>query len=94
MNDFIKGTITGAVAAVVVFGVIVGLVYCNHRDKELLEYAEQQTELQVLREDYVSRNPDELLELPGVRGAVDGASTDFERRRDELLQQFRSGLAD
>jgi hypothetical protein len=79
---------------VLLFGVMIGLWYCNQRDKELIEYAERQMELRELYEDYSGCAADELLELPGVRGAVDGASGEFERRRDELLQRFRGGLAD
>jgi hypothetical protein len=93
MNNFKMGFIAGAAASVIIFGLILGLVYFHFRDKELIEYAEKQIEIESLREDYRSRDPVEFLEVPGVRGAVDDAAGEFQRKRDEALQRFRSGLS-
>ena len=95
LTDFGKGFILGALLAITVFGVIAGLTYINRRDKELIEYAEKQIEVEKLREDYRNRDPDEFLdEIPGVRRAADGAAAEFERKRDEILERFRSGRFD
>ena len=94
MTDFVKGIIAGFAFGVVLFGVIFCLWFFHKRDKELIRYVEQQQEIEALREDYVSRDPDEFLEVPGVRRAVDGAAAEFDRKRDEVLQRFRSGLID
>ena len=95
MTNFIKGFFIGALVVLVVFGVIGALKYLNKRDKELIEYAEKQIELQELREDITHREPAEFVDtMPGVRGAVDGAAAEFERKRDEALQRFRSKRTD
>ena len=95
MSNFIKGIITGVVATLIIVGVVCGLVYFHKRDKEILQYVEQQMEIEALREDYSNRDPVEFLEtVPDVRRAADGAAADFDRKRDEAVQRFRSGLAD
>jgi len=95
MSNFIKGIITGVVATLIIVGVVCGLVYFHKRDKEILQYVEQQMEIEALREDYSNRDPVEFLEtIPDVRGAADGASADFIRKRDEAVQRFRSRFAD
>jgi len=94
LTDFAQGLIIGFLAAVIIFGVVCGLVYFNKRDKEILEYAEKQIEIQDLREDVINRDPDEFLEIPDVRRAADGAAAEFERKRDEILERFRSRNAD
>ena len=94
ITDFWKGFITGAVALAVVFGVVLFFVLSNVREKEIIRYVEIQREIEELREDYVSRDPVEFIDaVPGVRESVDGAYSDFERKRDEALYRFRSGLA-
>ena len=37
---------------------------------------------------------DEFFEIPDVRRAADGAAAEFDRKRDEALQRFRSGYFD
>jgi len=93
-TDFGKGFIAGFVLAVIIFGVILTLMYFNKRDKELVDYAKKQIEIEELREDYGNRDPDDFLEIPDVRRAADGASAEFERKRDEALQRFRSKRVD
>ena len=94
ITDFAKGIIAGVLASVIVFGLIFAFWFFQRRDKELIEYAEKQIEIEALREDYVNRDPYEFLEDPGVRNAADGAAAEFERRRDEILQRFRNRIAD
>ena len=94
LTDFGKGMIAGFLVAAIVFGVVVGLVAHRQKGKEIVEYAERQTIIEQLREDYGNRDPYEFLEDPGVRGAADGAAADFERRRDEALLRFRNRLTD
>ena len=92
-TDFAKGIITGVIAAVVLFGVIFGIWFFTKRGKELNEYEERQQEIEALREDYSNRDPYVFLDdIPGVRGAANNAYAEFERNRDEILQQFRDGL--
>jgi hypothetical protein len=93
LTDFGKGIIAGVIASAIVCGVIFALHFLYKRDKELAEYVEKQEAVEALREDYVSRDPVEFLDIPGVRGAVDGAAAEFERKRDEVLQRFRNRLA-
>ena len=94
---FWYGFLAGMLFAGILFGVGYGIVLIHNRNKELsnyaLEYAEKQNEIEVLREDYIHRDPVEFLEIPGVRGAADGAAAEFDRKRDEVLQRFRGGLA-
>ena len=94
LTEFGKGFIAGVVLAVVVFGVIFALMYFNKRDKEIVEYAEKQMEIEALREDVNNRDPSEFVDtMPDVRRAADGAAAEFERKRDEALQRFRSRLS-
>jgi len=94
-TDFGKGVIAGFVLAVIIFGVILTLMYFNKRDKELVDYAKKQIEIEELREDYSNRNPAEFLDtVPGVRRATDTAADEFERKRDEAVQRFRSRPVD
>jgi len=94
-TDFGKGFIAGVVLAVIIFGVIFTLMYFNKRDKELVDYAKKQMENEALHEDYGNRDPAEFLDtVPGVRRAADGAAAEFERKRDEALQRFRSKRTD
>jgi len=99
LTDFGKGVIAGFVLAVIIFGVIFTLMYFNKRErtygtKEIIEYAKKEMEIEELREDYGNRDPVEFLEVPDVRGAADGAAAEFERKRDEALQRFRSRNTD
>jgi len=94
LTDFWKGVIAGALVAIILFSFIAGLMYFNKRDKEFIEYVEKQMEIEEMREGLINRDPDEFLEIPGVRRAADGASAEFERKRDEIMERFRSGLAD
>jgi hypothetical protein len=94
MKTFLVGVIAGFLLAAIIFGLVAGLVYFRNRDKEIIEYEERQIEIEILREDYINRDPYEFLEVPGVRGAADDAIAEFERKRDEILQRFRNRLAD
>ena len=96
LTDFAKGIILGVVGTSIIFGLIIAFHFLNKRDKELIEYAKKQIEIEAVREDGFlqnlrNRDPDEFLDdIPGVRRAADGAAAEFERRRDEILQRFRS----
>jgi hypothetical protein len=94
LTDFAKGIIAGVVGSAIVFGIFLAFSFFQKRDKELFEYVEKQQAIENLREDYVNRDPDEFLELPGVRGAVDGATVEFLRKRDKAVQRLRSGHPD
>jgi len=94
-TDFGKGFIAGFVLAAIIFSFAVGMIFNRQKNKELIEYAERQIEIQELREDYLNRDFVEFLEtLPDVRTAADGAAAEFERKRDEILERFRSRIAD
>ena len=92
-TDFFMGIIAGFIASAVLFGVIAGFWFINKRNKELIEYAEKRQEIEAMRNDYINRNSVEFLEVPDVRGAADNAYAEFERNRDEILQQFRDRFA-
>ena len=95
LKTFLVGYIAGFVTAAILFGIVAGFIYARSRDKELVEYAEKQIEIEALREDYGNRDPLEFLDtVPGVRGAADGAAGDFDRKLNEILQRFRNRLAD
>jgi len=92
MKAFGIGFIAGFIFVAIIFGCIAGFMYSRNRDRRIIEYAEKQIEIEALREDYSNRDPLEFLEDPGVRGVADGAAAEFDRKRDEALQRFRSGL--
>jgi len=94
LTDFGYGFIIGFLAAVIIFLIIGGLVYVHHKNKERNIYVEKQIEIRELQEDYSNRSVDELLEIPDVRRAADGATDEFIRKRDDLLLRFRSRIAD
>ena len=95
ITDFGKGVIIGFCVGIIVVGMAAGLVNRHRRDKELIEYANKQLEIETMRGFYYQRDPVELIDdIPGVRGAADSAAADFERRRDEAVQRFRNQLAD
>ena len=94
LTDFAVGVIVGFLSAVIIFGFVMCLVHLRNRDKEDLEYAEKQIEIEALREDYGNRDPAEFLEVPDVRRAADSAAAEFDRKRDEILYRFRNRLAD
>jgi hypothetical protein len=94
VTDFRKGIICGFIAALIISGFAAWVFYSRNKDKEKVEYAERQIEIEALREDYVSRDPVEFLEVPGVGDAVRDARTEFDRKRDEALYRFRSGFVD
>ena len=95
LTDFAKGVIAGFIVPVIIFALIITFYFIRKRDKEIIEYAEKQIEIEALREDYSNRDPVEFLdEYPGVRGAADGAAAEFIRKRDEAVQRFRSRLVD
>jgi hypothetical protein len=94
INDFWRGVVAGIVASVIIFTVGFWLAHLNKRDKELIEYAERQMEIELLREDIINRPADEFLEVPDIRRAADGAAAEFDRKRDEAVQPFRGGYSD
>ncbi len=93
LSDFAVGLIIGFVVGVIIMSPVLVLVINRYKNKEIKEYAEMQTELQVLQEDYFNRPADEFLDDSDVRAAVDGAVGEFERRRDELLRAVRQRTA-
>ena len=93
-TDFGKGLIAGFIFTAIIFGILAGFMYRHRKDREILEYVERQQAIQALRWDYANRDPVEFLDMSGVRGAADGAITDFERRRDEAVQRFRNRFTD
>jgi len=94
MKKFWIGFIAGVVIAVIIFGFAAGFVYARNKNRGIVNYAEKQIEIEALREDYGNRDPVEFIDaVPGVRGAADGAAAEFDRKRDEALQRFRSGLS-
>ena len=91
ITDFAKGIITGFISAVIIFGVVYALWFFQKRDKELIKYVEKQIEIEAVREDYRNRDPVEYLDdIPGVRRAVDNATAEFDRKRDEAIQRIRN----
>jgi len=98
MKRFWVGFVAGGVAVGIIFGFAAGAVYSRSREKEVvrevLEYGEKRRVVEELRENYSGAGVDELLEIPGVRGAADGAKAGFERKRDEVLYRFRNRIAD
>jgi hypothetical protein len=95
LTDFAKGIIAGVLGSAIIFGVIVAFHFLNKRDKELMEYAERQIEIEAIREDYRNRDPAQFLDdIPGVRRAADKATDEFRRKRDEALQRFRNRTID
>ena len=94
LTDFGKGVLAGFLGSAILFGVVVGVMVHRMKVKEIVNYVETQQVIELLREDYVNRDPLEFLEVPGVRGAADVAAADFERRRDEIIYRFRNRLAD
>jgi len=94
LTDFAYGFIIGVLAAVILFLIIGGLVFVHYKNRESNIYVEKQIEIKALHKDYSNRSVDELLEIPDVRRAADGAAAEFERKRDEILHRFRNRLAD
>ena len=94
MSNFIKGIITGAGMMLVLVLVIIFFRFVNERDRKLLEYMEAQNEIQAIEDDYRNRDPYEFLDTPGVRGAVDNATDEFRRKRDEAVQRIRNRYPD
>jgi len=94
-TDFGKGFFTGFLIAAVIFSFAAGFVYRRSKFEEGIEYAKKREAVQAVIEDYASRDACEFVDsVPGVRTAAEGAADDFQRRRDEILERFRSGLAD
>ena len=90
VNNFKVGFVAG-----VLFGLVFAVLFFRGREKELIEYVEKQQVIESLREDYGSRDFVEFLdEVPGVRRAADGTSSEFDKRVDEILQRFRNRFAD
>ena len=94
LTDFAKGMIIGFCVGIIVVGFIAALLNRHNRNKELIEHVEKQQAIEILREDYVNRDPHEFFEIPGVRGGADNSIADFEWKRDEAVQRFRDRLSD
>jgi hypothetical protein len=94
LTDFAKGIIVGVIIATIIFGCVAVVVYTRNKNKEIVEYAEKQIEIEALRENIINCDPADFLENPDVRRAADGAAAEFDRKRDEALQRFRNRLAD
>jgi hypothetical protein len=94
LTDFALGIIVGFATAVVIFILITCGIFFHNRNKEITKYEEKRIEIENLREDYRNLPVDELLEIPDVRRAADGATADFDRKRDEILQRFRGANTD
>ena len=94
LTDFAFGFIAGLVTAAVIFGIGSGIVYSRSKIKEKSKYVELQQEIEARREDVINLTADDLLDIPDVRRAADGATAEFDRKRDEALQRFRSGYFD
>jgi hypothetical protein len=100
LTDFARGIIAGFVLSAIVFSLIIAILFVNMRErtygtKELINYAEKQMEIEALRDDVVNCDPAEFIDaIPDVRRAADGAAAEFERKRDEALQRFRSKRTD
>jgi hypothetical protein len=95
LTDFGKGFLAGFIIAAIFFGLALGIITQRIKAKEIIKYVETQQVIEVLREDYGNRDPDEFIEaIPDVRRAADGAAAEFERKRDEAVERFRSGLSD
>ena len=93
--DFWMGIIVGFIATLIIFSFVFWIVISKYKNKESINYAEKQMEIEALREDYTNRPPAEFVDtVPGVRRAADGAISEFERKRDEALQRFRSKQTD
>jgi len=99
LTDFARGIIIGFCAGVIIVWLTAGILSRHKKDKELAnhvqEYVEKQEAVESLREDYSNRNTIEFLDdIPGVRRAADGAAAEFDRKRDEAIQRFRSRIVD
>jgi len=95
MSDFFRGIIAGAIIVIVFLAVFFAFKYFLDRDRKIIEQMEKQNEVQILREDYLNRDPYEFLDdIPGVRRAADDAANEFREKRDEAVQRFRSGTID
>ena len=93
LTGFGKGVIAGFLLASIIWGSVVGFMLHRNKVKEIVEYAEKQQIIELLREDYINRDPALFLEDPSIRGAADDAAAEFERRRDEVLYRFRNRLS-
>jgi hypothetical protein len=94
LTDFGIGFIAGFILAAIIFGTVAGFIHFRNKEREKIKYVELQQEIEALREDVINLTADELLDLPDIRAAADEATAGFLRKRDEVLQRFRSGLAD
>ena len=95
LTEFSWGIIVGFLLAVIICGTIAGIIHINNKNREIKEYVELQQFIEELREDYINRDTSDFLDtVTGVRAAADGASADFERKLDEILQRFRSRNVD
>ena len=99
LTDFAKGFIFGFLIPSIIILIVCVFIHIRNIEKEKLNNAlehigniETQLEIKKLQEDYSTRPVDEFLEDPDIRRAADGATDDFIRKRDEILQRFRSRI--
>jgi hypothetical protein len=86
---FVKGVITGAAGMLVLVILVLVFRFFHERDRKIYEYMEAQREIELLQEAIGNRPLGEFLEDPGVRGAVDNAVGEFQRKRDEAVRTIR-----
>jgi hypothetical protein len=94
MSDFWKGISVGIVITFFLVVLVLVFRFFQERDRKIFEYMEAQNEIQTMQEDIGNRPLGEFLDDPGVRGAVDNAAGEFQRKRDDLLHRFRGRHAD
>jgi hypothetical protein len=94
MKRFILGMISGIALMLVLFVAVAVLISSREREKEATRYEEMMDEVRELEEVYRGADDDVLLDMPGVRGAADGARDGFYRRLDEILQRYGSESSD
>ena len=93
LKTFLYGSLAGFITAVIVFSIGAGIVHLHNKEKEKIKYAEKQIEIEALREEVSNLIAGNLLDtFPDVRGAADNSIAEFDRKRDEAIQRFRSGF--
>ena len=95
LTEFSWGIIVGFFIAIFICGTIAGMMYINHKNREVKQYVELQKAIEELREETINRDTSDFLDnITGVRAAADGASAEFDRKLGEILLRFRSRNAD
>jgi hypothetical protein len=79
---------------VILLVVVLAFRFFAERNRKIYEMMEVQNEVWEMRDDVMGRDPAELLEEPGVRGAADDAKQEYYRRLGEILQRYGSERTD